>query len=196
MTIARGQPWGTEIDRPEKIATATSDAELAAFVAADPGAAIAVSGGDVFAALGRPAGQGPVARRLPMDAMRITTDAGGFLAVAHVVLRDRWWPGPLYAIMNVGNIGPWDVAPAGHPNDGRVELVEVDASMTLRTRLQVRRRLPTGSHLPHPQIRVRPRCGGTIELVRPLGCWVDGVRHRQVRRVSFFVEADAYALIC
>lgn len=196
MTIAKGRPWGTEVDRPEHVATATSDAELAAFVTADPDAPMGVSGGDVFAALGRPGGRGPTARRLPMDALRISTDAGSFLAVAHVVLRNRWWPGPLLAIMNVEGIGPWVVAPAGHPNDGRVEVVEVDPAMTLRTRLAVRRRLPTGTHLPHPQIRVRPRSQGTIELERPLACWVDGVRHERVQRVVFSVEADAYALIC
>lgn len=196
MTIAKGRPWGAEVDRPEHVATATSDAELSGFVTADPGAPVAVSGGDVFTALGRPARTGSVARRLPMDALRISTDGGDFVAVAHVVLRNRWWPGPLLAIMNVGRLGRWDVAPAGHPNDGRAEVVEVDAAMALRTRLQVRRRLPTGTHLPHPQIRVRSRAEGTIRLDRPLGCWVDGVRRSRVQRVAFSVDADAYALIC
>jgi len=196
VTIAKGHPWGDEVARPEHVATAASDAELAGFVTADPDALVGVSGGDVFSALGRPAGRAPMARRLPMDALRISTDAGDFVAVAHVVLRNQWWSGPLFAVMNVGSIGRWNVAPAGHPNDGRAEVVEVDAGMTLRTRLQVRRRLPTGTHLPHPQIRVRPRAEGTIELDRPLGCWVDGMRHDQVQRVTFAVEADAYALIC
>lgn len=196
MTISKGQPWGTEIARPEHVATAASDTELASFVAADPQAPIGVSGGDVFAALGRPGGVGPTARRLPMDLIRASTDAGDFVAVAHIVLRNRRWTGPLIAVMNVGGIGRWDVAPAGHPNDGRAELVEIDAAMTLRTRLAVRRRLPTGTHLPHAQIRVRRRSEATLDLHRPLGCWVDGIRLGPVRRLTFSVEADAYALIC
>nr|MBA3803921.1 hypothetical protein [Acidimicrobiia bacterium] len=70
MTIRRGEPWGEEVPRPEHVAVASSDAELAAMVASDPGAVMATSGGDVHAALGRPSGRGATARRLPMDLLR------------------------------------------------------------------------------------------------------------------------------
>ena len=32
--------------------------------------------------------------------------------------------------MNVDRLGHWDVAPRAHPNDGRVDVVEVDAAMS------------------------------------------------------------------
>lgn len=59
--------------------------------------------------------------------------------------------------MNAQYRGEWDVAPRGHPNDGRVEVLEVDERMSLRQRWAARRRLPTGAHLPHPMISASSR---------------------------------------
>ncbi len=196
MTISKGEPWGSEIARPGHVAVARSDAELAAMVTTDPHAALGVSSGDVHQALGRPAGDGPSAQRLPMDVLRLRFAGNEMLAVAHVIVRRWWWRGEVTAVMNVGNLGAWDVAPSRHPNDGRVEVVVVDGSMPLRARRQLRARLPTGSHLPHPQIVVRSRREGTVSVDRSAGVWVDGVRRGRATTIDFVVEPDAYALIC
>ena len=196
MTVARGRPWGAQVPRPDHIAVARSDAELASFVALDRQAAVGVAGGDVFAALGSPAARGATARRLPMDLLHLRLDDLEVVAVAHVVVRHRWWRGGVTAVMNVGRLGRWDVAPAGHPNDGRVEVIDVDRSMSLRTRLQVRRRLTTGAHVPHPQIQISHRTDGALRFDRRRGVWVDGVRRGTVGVLSYRVEPDAYALIC
>ncbi len=196
MTIRRGEPWGEEVPRPEHIAVASSDAELAAMVASDAGAVMATSGGDVHAALGRPSGRGATAQRLPMDLLRLTWEGGSALAVAHAVLRATWWRGTVVAVMNVERLGTWDVAPRAHPNDGRADVVTVARSMSLRTRLAVRRRLPTGTHLPHPQIEVRRSAEGAVTLEDEADLWVDGVRQGRCRQLTFVVEPDAYSLVC
>lgn len=196
MTIRRGEPWGEEVPRPEHVAVASSDAELAAMVASDPGAVMATSGGDVHAALGRPSGRGATAQRLPMDLLRLSWEGGSALAVAHTVLRTTWWRGTIVAVMNVERLGTWDVAPQAHPNDGRADVVTVARSMSLRTRLAVRRRLPTGTHLPHPDIEVRRRAEGAVTVGGEADLWIDGVRHGRCRQLTFVVEPDAYSLVC
>ena len=77
--------------------------------------------------------------------------------------------------MNTDCRGRWDVAPRAHPNDGRVDVVEVAAAMGLRARWQARRRLPTGTHVPHPAIRTGRATERAWHFDRPLGLWVDSV---------------------
>ena len=197
MTIAKGEPWGEIVTRPDEIAVATTDAELAAFVVAGGDRAIGVSGGDVHTFLGRPAGRGPMAQSLPMDAIHVALDADRrHVAVAHVVLRNGWWRGRIVAIMNVSRLGAWDVAPSGHPNDGRAELVEAAASMGVRERWAARRRLPTGTHIPHPSITIRHLAHGEVRFERPVDVFVDGVPRGTAVEVAFRVEPDAYRLTC
>ena len=54
---------------------------------------------------------------------------------------------------NAQYVKVFDVAPRGHPNDGRMESITVDGAMTMRQRWSARRRLPRGEHVPHPAIR-------------------------------------------
>ena len=117
-------------------------------------APLRLTGGDLLATIGGAAGES--ARRFPIDVLSVDADGRRLTAVAHVVARGRtWWRGPIVAVMNADRIGAWDVAPRAHPNDGQLDVVEVDASMGLRDRWQASRRLPTGTHVPHPAIRTR-----------------------------------------
>ena len=61
--------------------------------------------------------------------LRVDADGRRLTAVAHVVARGGgpWWRGPIVAVMNADRLGRWDVAPRAHPNDGRLDVVEVDA---------------------------------------------------------------------
>ena len=68
---------------------------------------------------------------LPIDLLEVATDRGAAIACAHVLVRSSWsrggwWHGPVIAVMNAQFLGDWDVAPRGHPNDGRVEVVEAN----------------------------------------------------------------------
>lgn len=193
MTIRPGADWGELVDAPAGLLDVGSDAAVAAGV--DDGRPVRVRGGDLLATVGGPAPGGEL-RRLPVDLLRLETDAGTFRAVAHVVVRRSWWRGPLLAVMNVDRLGRWDVAPRAHPNDGRADAVEVDASMDVRARWQAWRRLPTGTHLPHPHVHVRRFADTTWSFERPQRLWVDGVRRGTVRSLRVVVEADAAVVHC
>ena len=92
--------------------------------------------------------------------------------------------------MNTDHRGPWDVAPRAHPNDGRADVVEVDPSMGVRARWEARRRLPTGTHVPHPAIRTERVTERSWRFDRPLGLWVDAVGRGTVRSLRIAVDPD------
>lgn len=151
--------------------------------------------GDLLRAIGgdpsrdRVGAGGPVAH-LPIDGLRVELDGAEHWAVAHVVARRSWWRGEVVAVLNGQFLGAWDVAPRAHPNDGRADLVRVDARMPLRDRWQARARLPLGTHLPHPDIITRQAAGFDLVFEQPMGIWLDGERVGEHRRVVVTVVAD------
>lgn len=205
--IDKGRPWGREMARPSEIVCVRSDAELADLIADRLGSpappspaapAITLGAGDLARTLGTAGAIGDTVRSVDLDAVRYRTDSHHGWAVAHLVARSRragWLAGPILAVMNAEYRGRWDVVGRGHPNDGRVEIVEVDASMTVRQRLQARRRLATGTHLPHPSISVRSTSAARWDFASPRGLWVDDRYRGMIRWLEIEVVADAYQLI-
>lgn len=194
MTVRRGTEWGDLVAAPDGAAEVTSDGELAAAIGGG-GPPVVVRGGDLHRALGAPPAS-EQARRVPIDVLHVVADgADEILAVAHVVVRLRgqlgWWRGPIVAAMNVDHLGAWDVAPRAHPNDGWLDVVEVSPAMSVRARWQARRRLATGTHVPHPDITVRRARSVSFEFVEPLGLWVDRVPRGTVRSLAVTIEPDA-----
>ena len=210
MTIQRGQEWGSVGPAPAGLVTVGSDRELRRLVEAARRAGselppVGLLGGDLLRALG---GTGRADRfagdvaRLPVDVVRVEAEdpaAPGEVRtawfVAHAIARRSWWRGEVVAAMNAQHLGAWDVAPRGHPNDGRVDLVAVDRRLPVRARLQARSRLPQGTHVPHPDISVRQSADVTIELRRPLDVALDGEPWGRATRLRFVVEPDAL-LVC
>ena len=87
-----------------------------------------------------------------------------------------------------------DLVPRGHPGDGRLE-IQVYA-LAPRERAPMRRRLPTGSHLPHP--RIIATSGRVIEvdgLRRPWPVTVDRRRTTVEARLSLSVLPHAIRLL-
>jgi len=95
--------------------------------------------------------------------------------------------------MNAAWLGPLNIAPQSHPNDGLLDTV--DATLSLRQARQARRRARLGDHLPHPGIRVRRTAAVQVELPRPLAVALDGDVVGHFRRLSVRVEADALTVI-
>ena len=193
MTIRPGVPWGREIPRPPGLVTVDSDRSFVEALALADRPPVAIVSGDLARTLGvtsqhRSAPIGATVNEFSIDLLHVRLDDSDepIVACAHVVAhpswrRGLWFRGPILAVMNAEFIGEWDVAPRGHPNDGRAEVFEVDSSMSLRQRLSARRRLRTGTHVPHPCVNTRSVRAGTWNFVRALDVEVDG---RNVGRAS------------
>jgi diacylglycerol kinase family enzyme len=95
--------------------------------------------------------------------------------------------------MNAEFLGRWDVAPRGHPGDGRVEVL--DADLPLGDRVKARSRLRTGTHLPHPDIATRSVRAWQSDLAPPLDVWLDGTPMGRAEHLSVRVEPDALTVV-
>lgn len=190
MTIRPGEEWGTRVPRPEGLVLIGSDADLAAYSADRPPG---LSGGDLFATVGAPRADRSEMQLVEVDGLEVRLDDGPALpAIAHVVVRRSWWYGRIVAVMNVASLGGWNVAPRAHPNDGRFDIVEVAATMRWRDRWAARRRLPLGTHVPHPEISTGRATERSWSFERPHRVWVDGIRYGRARQVTVSLTPDRY----
>jgi hypothetical protein len=168
-----GDPWGHAASGPPDLEVVGDDADLAAVAMRDRSALVRFRPSprsDIARALGLgPASTG--ATEVAIDALEVEPDAGALNAVVLGAPPDRLRWSARASDMTVRVDGrPWfrgrattvvvasgeflrgaDVVPRGHPGDGWAE-VQVYA-LTRRARRRMRRRLPTGTHVPHPGIR-------------------------------------------
>jgi hypothetical protein len=192
VTISKRQEWGVSSPLPDGGTVVASDAALAAAVSP-----VGLVGGDLCRTLG---GRGsasrlssPEAVTFPVDAMSVSLDGGAPIrAVAHVVARSWGWRRVFFA-MNAQWLGEWNVAPRGHPNDGRMETLSWQLGW--RAARQVIARLPQGAHLPHPLIGVSAVPSVSVAFPRPRPVWVDGVRVGRARALTVVVEPDALRVV-
>ena len=207
MTIGKGGAWGREVARPADLVIARDDADLANRLAAHLGrpraaataAPVAVRSGDLARTLGNVALDGrSTLNELPIDMVTVRLDGveTPVPACAHVVISSPWWRGGwlrgrVVVVMNAEFIGDRDVAPRGHPNDGRVEVFEADARFGVRQRLAARRRARTATHVPHPLITTRSVRAAEWSFESPMVVHVDGVRVGRASGVDVAVVADA-----
>jgi len=202
VTIEKGRPWGSAGPLAVDGVLAATDAEVRALVeqarqAGRPPAEVGLVGGDLCRTVG---GRGDRARlatpdavRLPVDVAAVTIDGESHWFVAHLVARRSWWRGRVVAVMNAQWIGRWDVAPRSHPNDGLLDLF--DGSPSLDDRWKARRRLITGTHVPHPAIVQRRTDALELELDPPLDVYLDGVKVGRGRHLEIRVEPDALTCV-
>ncbi len=198
MTIRPGESWGREVPRPGDLVVVDDDAALASAISRADGPPVAVGSGDLGRTLGlRPLDRRSTVNEFSIDLLRVRIDDGApILACAHVLARSpcsrgHWFRGRILAVMNAEFVGAWDVAPRGHPNDGRMEVFEVDPSMSVRQRIAARRRLHTGTHVPHPRVSTRSLRTGTWTFSRPLDVVVDGRRIGRASSLAVDVVPDA-----
>jgi hypothetical protein len=206
MTIEKGEPWGSparDLSLPPPVEVHT-DAEAGEVVqrarrANDPIPPLMLLGGDLCRTVGGTGdaghARGPDAMALPCDLGSVLLDGRQHWFVAHLVARRSWWRGRILAAMNAQFLGRYDVAPRGHPNDGAVELLDVAPSFGVVDRLRARRRLPTGTHVPHPDITVRRVRAQQETFDPPLHVWLDGVAVGEVHNLSLRVEPDALMVL-
>lgn len=198
MTIRPGVAWGTPYDGPDPIEI-HDDATLASALAQEPGAGPSVSptvwvrGGDLHRSLGAP-GRSTDRRALPLDLGFVRLDGGDERPfAAHVVARRRGWRGRFLVILNAAYLGDWNVGPRAHPNDGRLDVI--DGALTIGQRLQARRRVGSGSHLPHPALAASRVTSGSWDLGRSVPVWIDGRRAGPAQRIEVRIEPDAGTVV-
>lgn len=193
--IRKGEAWG--VPRPIESAdpVATSDREVVAFIREcldhnTPPPIVVLRGGDLYRSLG--GSPSPEPFRLPIDLLEVTADGERHLAVAHVVAHRRWWHGDCAVAMNASHYRGWNLGPKAHPNDGRVDVTT--GALGLRDRLAARRRAPSGTHIPHPELHTSRPEAASWRFEHPTPAWVDGVPIGPVREVDIVVLADAAAV--
>lgn len=202
MTVEKGRDWGSLGALPDDGVIVRTDAEARAVVTAARRAneevpPLGLLGGDLCRTVG---GRGDEARLRSDAATRLTVDLGSVLVdgrvhwfVAHLVVRRGWLRGPLFGAFNAQWLGDWDVAPRAHPGDGQLEVIEV--TLSAADRLKARRRLPLGTHVPHPGIRIRRADALQRDVTKGQSVWLDGDRLGPARALSIRVEPDAVRIV-
>ena len=215
--IKPGEPWGRPTTEPPDLEVAGSDADLAASVAARPGALVRFrpdSSSDLARAVGLAAG--PVVSlgvEVPLDLLRVD---GGPVAANMIVIgippeglgrfarrfgaNVRVDSRPVFhgpcttVVISTGQFRHGlDLVPRGHPGDGRAE-VQIYA-VPGRQRRALRTRLATGTHVPHPGITQRSGARVTVSIDRRVALEVDGRPAPATDLVDITVVPNAYRLL-
>jgi hypothetical protein len=86
-----------------------------------------------------------------------------------------------------------DIVPRGHPGDGRAE-IQIYA-VPRRQRRELRNRLSTGTHVPHPGITQRSGSRVRVSVDRRVPVEIDGRLAPEADRVDISVVPGAYRLL-
>ena len=192
MVIRPGEAWGEVGVPPSGLAHARSETELAALWQGGSGEAVLLDG-SLRLATGTNHGAPRV--RATVDAVVVVRHRGAtaerhamFGSMAVVV-----GPGPRGLRAIVTNSGFWRgrrIAPAAHPNDGLLDVLEVSTGMTCLQRAMAWRRSSRMDHLPHPSLRIHRGDAWTWNE-GPCRLRVDGRRWQPADRISCTIVPDA-----
>ncbi len=162
MPISPGSKWGEEIVSPIAIRSFGSDRELGTalrdnLINSQPQCALQLVSDDFLSLLGlNDLTRRTTSIKIRIDALAISyTDKHGrshqdvCIGSLHI---GRTLRGTLHIVTNTGWWRGHDIAPRAHPNDGKLDIVEVARTMTVRQRITAWKRSLVGTHLPHPNI--------------------------------------------
>jgi diacylglycerol kinase family enzyme len=213
--VSRGDPWGTPHEGAPDLVVAGDDAALAAAVATRPGAVVRFvpdGASDLARVLGleTAAGEGSAA---PLDALRLADDVLAVnmivsgVAPARLRARHRRRPCTVWVddrpvfegrattvvIANGQFLDGGDLVPRGHPGDGRLE-VQVYA-LAAGQRRGMRRRLPTGTHVPHPEIHAFQGRAVRVAWGAPTALRIDGSSAPLAAELAVSLVPHAFAVL-
>lgn len=221
MTIEKGKDWGAPGEVPVDTPVARSDAELSNLFSVDDGEGRTLTGPSLVVLL--PNTDSPRTPRestnglamtlgargtidsvlgstrtlLPIDLGVVTLDAESeeprrLVMSSSLLITGALWSGVTEAAMNAAFLDTWNVTPNGHPNDGRFDVVR--AELGLADRFKARKRLATGSHVPHPNISVRRLKRAEFRPAPSSKVWIDGKPMGRVELIEVTVVPDAVTL--
>ncbi|MFM2114633.1 MAG: hypothetical protein RI908_374 [Actinomycetota bacterium] len=139
MTIERGANWGEVVERKDGDTPPTPD---------------------LSRELGNTVSNGHIGPwlRLPLDVVDIVAlDSRGRRherSTISWVTMGRWIHGEYTIVSSTSFVAGRRIFSRAHPNDGRLDWLVVDEGMSLRQRVDFRRRTRSESHLPHPLVSV------------------------------------------
>ena len=199
MTIKPGEEWGRDAPLPDGAPVFDNDADLRQHIEVHRRSGadvppVGLIGGDLWTTMGAPVGgvtrlRSHAARTAPIDIASILVDGRQCWFGSHLVARRSWWRGRILVVLNAEWLGGWDLGPRSHPNDGRVDVYETTMSMSQRWK--AKKRLATGSHLPHPDISSQRVKAFQTTLDPPLALRLDGVSIGDAKHITVRVEPDA-----
>ena len=219
--LPHGEPWGHAASGPPDVEVAGDDGELVAVAASQPGALVRYRPSprsDLARALGL-GSDGAGTTEVAIDALAIdpvdgavdTIDAVNVVVLGPPPDRLRWTARASYITVRVDGrawfsgratsvvvangqfLRGTDIVPRGHPGDGWAE-VQVYA-LARRARRGMRRRLPTGTHVPHPGVRSGRARRVEVEVGRPLPVEVDGRPQGRTSRLVVLLVPAAIRLL-
>lgn len=196
MPVEKGKDWGERQPVPDEAVVVATDAEASMVItearrASTEPPPLLLTGGDTARTLG--GGRGGVERT---DRTHVQLDIGAVLLdgklhwfIAHLVAKRSWWRGRVVVAANAAFLGNWNIAPRAHPGDGRLDVLDGDPP--LGDRWKARRRLPAGTHVPHPDISVRRVEALQLDLGGPTPILLDGRPFGRAQSLSLRVEPAA-----
>jgi hypothetical protein len=213
--LRHGQPWGRPPTGPPDAEVAGDDADLARFVAGNRGAMVRFRP-SVRSDVARALGLGPDAAgttEVALDTLVLDTGATAVNAVivgrppdrlrwtsrhlsTSITVDGRLWFENLATTVVVASgqfVHGADLVPRGHPGDGWAEVQVYE--LARKERSAMRRRLASGTHVPHPRIHTTRARHVEIELARPVPLEVDGHRQGRTRRLSVTLDPGAVRLL-
>jgi len=215
MTISKHGLYGTPVSRPSSLHVLQSDLEIAQhYISGDTATTCTVTQGSIAQALGISSGriQDPEPNQqmtlVNIDLLQIdyrtttslnananakSSTTSRIVVAGSIAIQHRTLLSTCLILSNSGLLRSRDVLPRAHPNDGFVDVLEVDPKISIRQRAIAWRRSATGSHLPHPSFRV----SRSIDFQwsgSPAHMIADGVTYKGVVWLQCTVLADAMKL--
>ena len=216
MTIRKFGSYGSSVSRPPMLNVLRSDLEISQhYVSGDTAAPCTLTNGSIAQSLGissETSNDDPLHDPLHdqqmtlvnIDLLQIdyqttassnanSSTSSRIVIAGTLALQQRTQLSTCLILSNSGILHGRDVLPRAHPNDGFVDVLEVDPKITVRQRATAWRRSATGSHLPHPSIRV----SRSIDFQwsgRPAQMIADGVTYKGVVWLQCTVLADAMSI--
>jgi hypothetical protein len=211
MTISKHGLYGTPVSRPTTLHVLQSDLEIAQhYSSGDTATTCTVTQGSIAQSLGISSGriQDPEPNQqmtlVNIDLLQIdfrattpstanSSTSSRIVVAGTIAIQNRTLLSTCLILSNSGLLRSRDVLPRAHPNDGFVDVLEVDPKISIRQRAIAWRRSATGSHLPHPSFRV----SRSIDFQwsgSPAHMIADGVTYKGVVWLQCTVLADAMKL--
>ena len=209
MTIRRGEDWGEHGPLAASAPVCHDDASAAAALSSPTqGAAgvpeVGLVGGDLHRTLGGPSRGETELRtgmgvRYPVDLIEVEATAPDgsvtlHTGLAHLEVRGRRrFAGHTVVVMNAAFVGPSNLGPRSHPNDGSLDVTQ--GSLPRRAWKDGQRRTLTGTHVPHPDLAESRVAELVVEDVGKVGWWLDGVRMPPATRLAVRCRPDAAVVV-